>query len=108
MKNSIRLIKEMMDMSAATRGISMSMLREQFSQRTIDKCLKKEYIQLLSWFEGNFDTFDKEEHKYKARSGGIYIPTSKGIDFYNNIEKDEQDILTDKELCRASDMDEGY
>ena len=67
-----------MDMSEAMRGISMSMLREKHSQKTIDECIKKEYIRLRSWFAGDFDTQDKNEHKYTARSGGIYIPTDKG------------------------------
>ena len=93
-----------MDMSEATRGISMRMLQEQFSQKTIDECIKKEYIQLRSWFAGNYDAQDKDEHKYTARSGGIYIPTDKGI----KLLKNEKDILTDKEKARASDMDEGY
>ena len=93
-----------MDMSEATRGISMRMLQEQFSQKTIDECIKKEYIQLRSWFAGDFDAQDKDEHKYTARSGGIYIPTDKGIELLKN----EKDILTDKENARASDMDEGY
>ena len=93
-----------MDMSEATRGISMRMLQEQFSQKTIDECIKKEYIKLRSWFAGNYDAQDKDEHKYTARSGGIYIPTDKGIELLKN----EKDILTDKENARASDMDEGY
>ena len=104
MKNSTQLVREMMDMSEATRGISMRMLQEQFSQKTIDECIKKEYIQLRSWFAGNYDAQDKDEHKYTARSGGIYIPTDKGI----KLLKNEKDILTDKEKARASDMDEGY
>ena len=81
MKNSIQLVKEMMDVPKATRGISMRMLQEQFSQKTIDECIKKEYIEIRSWFAGNFDVQDKDEHKYTARSGGIYIPTDKGIKF---------------------------
>ena len=79
MKNSTQLVREMMDMSEATRGISMRMLQEQFSQKTIDECIKKEYIKLRSWFAGDYDAQDKDEHKYTARSGGIYIPTDKGI-----------------------------
>ena len=78
MKNSTQLVREMMDMSEATRGISMRMLQEQFSQKTIDECIKKEYIKLRSWFAGDYDAQDKDEHKYTARSGGIYIPTDKG------------------------------
>ena len=108
-----------MDMSAATRGISMSMLKKQHSQRTIDECIKKEYIELRSWFVGNFDVQDKDEHKYRARSGGIYIPTTKGENFFMKIEEvrigkhnkregERIKKLTDKELCRASDMDEGF
>ena len=108
MKSTFQLMKEFMDMPEATRGISMSMLREQFSQNTIDKCIKKDYIKLRSWFDGKFDAQDKDEHLYSSRSGGIYIPTEKGIKFYNDIEKDEKDILTNKEIARASDMDEGY
>ena len=68
-----------MDMSEAMRGISMSMLQKKYTQKTIDECIKKEYIQLRSWFAGDFDAQDKDEHKYKDRSGGIYIPTDKGI-----------------------------
>jgi len=110
-----------MDMSAATRGISMSMLKKQFSQNTIDECIKKKYIELRSWFDGKFDAQDKDEHKYSARSGGIYIPTTKGEKFFMKIEevrirkhnkregeRIKKQTLTTKEKARASDMDEGY
>ena len=96
MKSTFQLMKEFMDMPEATRGISMSMLRESFNNRTINKCIDKGYIKLRSWFGGKFDTNDKDEHLYRERSGGIYIPTNKGIAFYKNIHNDEKEILKDK------------
>ena len=96
MKSTFQLMKEFMDMPEATRGISMNMLRESFNNRTINKCIDKEYIELRSWFGGEFDTNDKNEHLYRERSGGIYIPTEKGITWYNNIPNDEKEILKDK------------
>ena len=91
-------------MSEAMRGISMSMLQKKYTQKTIDECIKKEYIKLRSWFAGKFDAQDKDEHKYTARSGGIYIPTDKGKKLLDVACKD---FLTNKEKARASDMDEG-
>ena len=44
------------------------------------------------------DTNDKDEHLYRERSGGIYIPTEKGITWYNNIPNDEREVL--KEKCQ--------
>ena len=96
MKNTTQLVREMMDMSEATRGISMRMLQEQFSQKTIDECIKKEYIQLRSWFAGDFDAQDKDEYKYKDRSGGIYIPTDKGKKFLKDVLC--KDFLTEERI----------
>ena len=98
MKSTFQLMKEFMDMPEATRGISMSMLRENYSKRCIDKAIDKGYIILRSWFGGEFDSNDKDEHLYRERSGGIYIPTEKGITWYNNIPNDEKEIL--KEKCQ--------
>ena len=61
-----------------------------------DECIKKEYIQLRSWFAGDFDAQDKDEHKYKDRSGGIYIPTNKGKKFLKDVLC--KDFLTDKDI----------
>ena len=93
MKNTFQLMKEFMDMPEATRGISMNMLREQFNNRTINKCIDKEYIELRSWFGGEFDTNDKNEHLYRERSGGIYIPTNKIVKTYVYSDEYGKDIV---------------
>jgi hypothetical protein len=83
MKNTFQLIEHLMKMPSATRGISKERMLEEFSERTINKCINKGYIRFRNWDN--------------PIGQGILIPTKLGEQYYDDIELDEKMLLTNKE-----------